>query len=298
MVDKQSEEWRNLTFSQRTGKAPLPEALQAGEVNQKFRNRIWLAFDQNISKFIARDRLGDRIFVSNPRHWLLLFYKYHLDVLCKPHDDVSQQLTPDTLKRWLRNIIIEEESHEVLTLVEYFFRAADIPESLAVEIENCFEFAPYSIDRSSEPVCIFPTTSEEMKENVERSLDNINNSELTGAKTHLRNSSQELNNKNYADSIRESINAVASAARQIDPDDSRDLGPALDSLERSGIIKHRALKEAFKKLYGYTSDEQGIRKPLIEQESADVGFDEAIFMYGACVSFVDYLSSKQRQLRK
>ena len=28
------------------------------------------------------------------------------------------------------------------------------------------------------------------------------------------------------------------------------------------------------------------------------GLDEAIFMYGACVSFVDYLVSKQRQLEK
>jgi len=85
--------------------------------------------------------------------------------------------------------------------------------------------------------------------------------------------------------------------RQIDPDTAKDLGPELDSLGRRGIIEQRALTTALKKLYGYTSDDQSILKPLIENESADVGFDEAVFMYGACVSFVDCLVSKKRPLR-
>ena len=266
MPDEQSEEWRSLTFSQRAGKAPLPEALQAEKLTKKFRNYIWRVIETGIRGY-------DTTYFFIRR----CYYSYQFSILEKPHDAIPEA-TPEIVTKWLRNIIIEAESHKALTLVEYCLRIENIPEKFAAKIEEQFKHAPYYIDRSSKPVCIIPTTSEEMEESTKRALANINNSELTGAKSHFRDSSQELNNENYADSVRESIHAVASAARQIDPNAAKDLGPALDSLERSGIIKHRALKEAFKKLYGYASDEPGIRHPLGENESADVGFDEAVFM--------------------
>jgi len=50
MPDEQSEEWRSLTFSQRAGKAPLPEALQAGKLTKKFRNQMWLVFERDIDR--------------------------------------------------------------------------------------------------------------------------------------------------------------------------------------------------------------------------------------------------------
>ena len=46
------------------------------------------------------------------------------------------------------------------------------------------------------------------------------------------------------------------------------------------------------KLYGYTSDERGLRHPLLEREEANVGMDEAVFMLGACASFASYLWRK------
>lgn len=300
MPDQQSEEWRKLTFSQRAGKVPLPEALYAGELTTEFRNLIWFTFETDIRRSVCvkKNIYGDSFedFRDDQTHWQDCFSMYRLRMLSEPHDQVSQD--SGTVKHFLRKVILEGEVHEVLTLVELCLRIENLPEELSMRIEECFQFTSYYIDCSSQPACILPATSEAMKEHVKSSLDNINNSELTGAKSHLGKSSQELNNRNYAGSVRESIHAVASAAQQIDPKASKDLGPALDSLERSGIIKHRALKEAFKKLYGYASDEQGIRKSLIKQETADVGFDEAIFMYGACVSFVDYLVSKQRQLKE
>ena len=39
------------------------------------------------------------------------------------------------------------------------------------------------------------------------------------------------------------------------------------------MLKHPAIKAAFKKLYGYTSDEQGIRHPLLDQDSPNVGVE-------------------------
>ena len=73
------------------------------------------------------------------------------------------------------------------------------------------------------------------------------------------------------------------------------LGPALDSLEKAGVLRHPALKQAFDKLYGYTNTEQGIRHALLDKNAADVGLDEAIFMFGACASFSAYLAEKYRK---
>ena len=305
-MDKRGKEWRGLTFSQREGKAPLTESLQVGKLSKKFKNRVWFFIELDL-----RDCTATASYIlSNVAHnagelnrnragnfWKMFLLNYHADVLEIPHDEIDMKEVNE-IKKWMKEIIFEKESHEALTLLEYMLRVPFIPEELANFIEISFELTPYFIDRSDGIVTIIPSTSEEAKESVKKSLDNINQSELTGAKSHLRKAIQELNARNFSDSMRESIHAVASAARQIDPKASKDLGPALDSLEKHRILKHPALKEAFKKLYGYTSDEKGIRKPLVEKESADVGIDEAMFMYGACVAFVDYLASKQRRLNK
>ena len=302
MMDEEVKEWRELTFSQREGKAPLPEPLQAGKLSKKFKLKAWRVIETHINNCTATlfeaigfgaegefDKNEDGIF------WEEFVFSYHIDVLEMPHDQINIKKA-DNVKKWMKEIVFEKESHELLTLLERMLRFSDIPNELSCDIESTFELSPYLVDSTAQPICIVPVTSTEMKESVKKSLDNINQSELTGAKVHLRKAAEELNAQNFSGSIRESIHAVEAAACSIDPKASKDLGPALHSLEKHGILKHSALKESFKKLYSYTSDEKGIRHSLLDKKSADVGFDETIFLYGACVAFVDYLVSKQRQL--
>ena len=292
-MDKGSKEWRNLTFSQREGKAPLPEPMETGKLTTRFRNEVWRVCARSIESCTSWVSESGEFYFTEGAPWQSCYESYHFDVLQQRYDKIREG-DPSTIMNWLRITVFYGETHEVLTLLEYILRFPGFPEDWAEGIKQCFEFAPYAIDRSDESVCIIPTTSKEMKESLERSLANINQSELTGAKSHFHNAAQALNNDKFADSIRESIGAVEAAARKIDPESSNNLNAALNSLEKNGLLQHPALKEGMKKLYGYTSDEEGIRHPLINSEAANVGFDEAIFMYGACVSFVDYLVSKQR----
>ena len=111
------------------------------------------------------------------------------------------------------------------------------------------------------------------------------------AALHLHNASGCIDAGDWAGSVRESIHAVESVARQLDPDASKTLGPALASIEKRGTL-HPALKDAFKKLYGYTSDEQGIRHARLDPVDSNVGMDEAVFMLSACASFASYLWRK------
>ena len=57
---------------------------------------------------------------------------------------------------------------------------------------------------------------------------------------------------------------------------------------------HGALKKGFLSIYGYTSDEQGIRHPLLDTQAAKVDEADALFMIGACAAFVSYLINKAR----
>ena len=59
------------------------------------------------------------------------------------------------------------------------------------------------------------------------------------------------------------------------------------------IKMHSALKAGFSKLYGYTSDEDGIRHPILEDEN--LGFAEAKYMLVTCSAFVNFLVDKGRE---
>ena len=71
-------------------------------------------------------------------------------------------------------------------------------------------------------------------------------------------------------------------------DEKATLGDALKKLEDNGVQIHGALKEGFKKLYGYTSDQGGIRHAEGMFES-NVTFEEAKFMLVSCSAFINYL---------
>jgi hypothetical protein len=81
-------------------------------------------------------------------------------------------------------------------------------------------------------------------------------------------------------------------ARLLEPS-ATTLNPALDKLAKAGHV-HPALKAGLSKLYGYTSDEPGIRHPLLEDGDAKVDETDALFMISACSAFVSYLISKAR----
>lgn len=96
----------------------------------------------------------------------------------------------------------------------------------------------------------------------------------------------------YANSIKESISAVEAACKFITGLEDATLGKAIKHMCDVGVEIHQSLRQAFEKLYGYTSDESGIRHAGIDFTNA--GFDEARFMFVTCSAFVNYLSEKYK----
>ena len=128
---------------------------------------------------------------------------------------------------------------------------------------------------------IAPISSEEERIAFENALAETATAKFSGARTKGR----------FADSVRESISAVESVARVLEP--SGDFSKALAKLE-ARIAIHPALKRGFSAIYGYTSDEGGIRHSLLESGQAALDEADAIFFLGACSSFVSYLIGKSQ----
>jgi hypothetical protein len=102
---------------------------------------------------------------------------------------------------------------------------------------------------------IVPIGSEAELATIKRAFVDLTATEFHGARSHLRYAAEELTAGHYADSVRESIHAVESVAKVLEPS-AKLLSTALASLEKSAYI-HPARKSGFDKLYGYTNDERG-----------------------------------------
>ncbi len=66
---------------------------------------------------------------------------------------------------------------------------------------------------------------------------------------------------------------------------------ALKILEKTGSL-HLAFRNALTQLYGYTSDKDGIRHPILEEQN--IGFAETKFMLVACSAFANFLIDSAR----
>jgi hypothetical protein len=96
----------------------------------------------------------------------------------------------------------------------------------------------------------------------------------------------------YRNSMKEAISAVEALCKIIAKKDKANLGPALDAVTAK-VKLYPKLLEGFKALYGYTSDEHGIRHALKDDGTPEA--EDAKFMLVTCSAFVNYLIEKARK---
>jgi hypothetical protein len=177
----------------------------------------------------------------------------------------------------------------IYDLVEYFghhglYNAEDFEACCNVVMKR--EMAGYTIiDHKVTPI-VDEQELREVAEALEKSSSPVN--------VHLQAAVALLSDRqdpNFRKSINESISAVEAAVRELTGDPKATLGEGLKKL-RADL--HPALKAAFEKLYGYTSDEGGIRHGLTaDSEKVDLAL--ARFFLITCSAFVNYLRAKSKE---
>jgi hypothetical protein len=277
-----------LTFSQAHDLEPLPKPLTLGEVSQPLRNAIYSNLYLHIDGSAATDVIGDRR-LGSP--WIRLLLTRHVHVLHEPADEFNTEFEWNVQS--LKNLCFNAEYNELFDLLELLMKLGGCPRSFTDAITRDFERygAAYRVIQPG-PV-IVPIASPEEGQVVQRAFQDLAAGEFDGARAHLRQAGVFLGKPGEErHSIRESISAVEAVCRILSGDKNADLRKALGSLKGKQPM-HKALGDALEKLYGYTSDEKGVRHSLLEAE-ATVDATDAQFMFGACAAFVSYLIGKSR----
>ena len=290
------------TFSQRYGYEPLPEPMRLEKLSDDLRREIWNIARQFL-KAISVDQVEYEFSFSVRR----LMEQVLGRVLKKPEDEIrTDYLAVCSL---FKQIILAYNFNLVLDLIETVLNEGKETEIspycilIAENIRDIFENhgAAYRLDVEEHSIQFFPRTSEEQGKATQRAIQTVREGGMKGAETHLREAAKAINKgdkKSLAQAVADSIHAVESVARLIDPNANRTLTPALRSLKEAGAIKHHKLMGAFSQLYDYTNDEQGIRHALLEKDSPDVELDEAVLMFGACAVFSAYLVNKCQKMNR
>ena len=271
-----------IPFSQRNGFASIPPQLKLGQVSDELRR----LFAYSISIEIENNtRIGvDSGYFSDK--WRRVATDFYVNFLRKSHRDFNSR--PYEFDNLLNRGINTLEIGPLFDLVEFFARHPLCSQELRKNIASAFVTARAAyrlIDNQ-----IIAIGSEEQATAFERAILDADKIGAGSGRAHLISAGLALRNADWAASVRESIHAVESMALRLAPDAST-LGPALGTLEKKGQI-HGSLKTAFGALYGYASDEEGIRHALVFREAAKVDETDALFMLGACASFVSYLIAR------
>ena len=276
-----------MKFSQRIGKVDINEKLQINGINENLKNRLWNV----IHSFIF-----ERNSYYDIRHQNDVFIYIWEEFFILPLDDIptymgTTEVNPIKFMKYTKIWFNERFWFELYDFIEFICELnKDIFKDSFLEKCNKAlkkEGAGYRIIKDK----VTQITSEEEIKEVEEVFKKFEN--IKPVYIHLDASLGLLSNRtnpDYRNSIKESISAVESFCRIITKNKKATLGDALNIIEQKYSI-HKALKKAFSSLYGYTSDSNGIRHSLLEND-LELKYEDAKFMFISCVSFINYLKVK------
>lgn len=267
-----------MKFSERIGITSAETVLQVQGMNDALRNSLWNVLDLfiwNRNNFLYREYGDGEIENFSRKLWFHHFKK--------PMD--SRPDWPNGILDAIRRHYFEAPWHEVYDFLEYVLRNEENIQ--LTETTNHIlarELSGYRFIASA----FVPVTDELEVEAVQKALSE---GPFNGVHGHLKKALEHLSRRespDYRNSIKESISAVESMARELTGNPKASLGDALVMLEKNGKL-HPALKKGFSALYGYTSDQGGIRHAMLDEPN--IGVTDAKFFLVSCSSFVNYLKS-------
>jgi hypothetical protein len=277
-----------MSFSERYGYKPVREIIQIDSMDDHLRNGLWSLLkvcfwdDARVSSGIPNrtfitDTINTNLYHLSTKLWFN-YFKRPLDNLDQDWSKVLSQL---------REYFFKSEWFEVYDFLEFVANNYDdFTDKFITSCNELFE-KEMSAYRFVDGVITRITEKQEIQE-IEQALE----SKSSPVTTHIRRSLELLSDRNqpdYRNSIKESISAVESLVAQVLGVETGTLGQLIKKLDTE-IGLHPALKTAFSSLYGFTSDEGGIRHALMEQNNSD--YHDAKFMLVVCSAFINYVEGK------
>jgi hypothetical protein len=274
-----------LTFEQAEGVEPLPAQLQLREVSPQLRAVLWSYVHSRLRESIERSEYS-RSYLGKP--WSMILMDEHVYRQHRMVDDFVND--PTELISETRAIFEHGNYLGIFGWLEFVLKHPNCDHGFASNVDRILRYCKAAY-RVVDKKVICPIGSETEQTVLTKAFADLASTQLNGARQHLRYAVTRLTQGAYADSVRESIHAVEAVCVTLEPT-ADVLSKALAKLEQK-ISIHPAMKKGFTSLYAYTSDEGGVRHALLEDE-AKVDEADALFMLGACASFVTYVLNKAR----
>ena len=213
------------------------------------------------------------------------YYRYNYHIIKKgceeKYNNLSWNRVYDFLEFYLNNVELKELN------TGFDKSKTELIEELNAVFEK-YNSAYRFVDNK-----IIPITNQQEIKAIEEAAN-------TGKKAidyHLKRAIEIFANKehkDYVNTIKEAISAVEATVNFINGTEGKTLSDALDILKEKKSI-HPALCDAFKKIYGYTSDKKsGIRHCIFDGTDCIPDFTDAKYMLVACSAFINYLLSKAK----
>ncbi len=282
------------SFSQRLGIKPIRTIIQREGADLALRNSLWNGLTHfYFEKFDCFIRQADPSTEALIQLIWIQHYKNRIDELNNHGSLLVQKI---------KNDFFELSWNEMFDILEF------IPNNHKGYGNNSYEdqinkkFITYTNEILKEHLSAYrfvdqlitEITAEEEIIAIEDALQD--NSNYKPVQTHLRRALELLSdrkNPDYRNSIKESISAIESFSCIVTKNPKTTLGQALKEIEKTYGL-HSALKSSFSSLYGYTSDESGIRHSLLDEST--LMQEDAKFMLVVCSAFVNYLLVKTNRI--
>lgn len=273
------------TFSERYNHSEYRTVVQRESLDDPTRIALW-------NLFYEFDKRLDHVHTESAYPQIDLARLIWADYLGKPLDEYV-----NVANAWAfaKHRVLNSEWYEAFNFMEFLLAAStmkplhhELTRVLNLELEA--KLTGYRIIENK----VVPVDSEAESAAISEALDTVASEPLSGVRHHLTTAISLLADRvkpDYANSVKESISAVEAMLELITNESV--LTKALAKLEVSGVTVHKAQIAAWKSLYGWTSDEDGVRHsakapPNVDQSTAK-------YMLATCSAFVSWLIEAARK---
>ena len=265
-------------FSERKGIKNFSEMVQINNLSVRSRNLIYTCickYIQMIEEDVDSSELIEYIYIQ-----LMSLTKDDI-----PYNYYTYRYDIDEIFKFIKKVILQLDYSDIFDFIDgliiYFKNnICYINKEFTAEINQLFinENINYRILNNM----VTDIIQEKEIESIEETL---NNPYIEVSQHYSKAIEQLYKVKDFDNSIKESISSVEAMCQILTQNNKATLGDVLKSLKNR---IHPAMESAFQKLYGYTSDANGIRHANGLGEG-DSTFEEAKYMLISCSAFVNYL---------
>ena len=269
-----------VSFSGRNGL--VPDGMELEQTSQTLRKRIFARFyKQEYSYYNVSDFSNYTTGIEDMMIEMGVQYEF-------PKNEIIRQKNAEALED---EVVYSDEWYVIFDFIERYLRMCDGEKlHLMTDEFNRILEDEVSAYRIADRIVV-PITDNAEIETIRTAM----NTEYDAINNHMAKALElyaDRRKPDYENSIKESISAVESTCCLITGQSGTNatLGRTIKKLKDHGIHIHSALESAFSSLYGYTSDENGIRHGGIDFQGAPA--EDAKYMLVSCSAFVNYLIEK------